>query len=110
MAREILERFSEVDIADKLTVKQPVQQQQQRPNNNIVQIRNPLNAIPNVNQILRNPPQQAILSQKPPEQLVRTMVPRPFVLQNRSNIDKILDFFICDGPNNRLTSFFKLKL
>ena len=35
------------------------------------------------------------------EQAARTLIPRPFIPPNRSTIDKILDFFIGDGPNNR---------
>lgn len=35
------------------------------------------------------------------ERMQRTLIPRAFVPQNRSTIDKVLDFFIGDGPNNR---------
>ena len=41
-----------------------------------------------------------------PNSVARTLLPRPIIAPNRTFLDKLLDFVVGEGPNNRYFIYF----
>jgi hypothetical protein len=79
----------------------------QRPNPNLSTISNSSasNLSRTINQQSSMPPPPSALSLAASATHTRTLLPRPIIAPNRTFFDKLLDFVIGEGPNNRLAVF-----